>query len=254
MASGRAPTCRSRSDRRSTEPARPAAVQRVADSAAVRRAARAGALPVSALVVAAAFLGPAEPDRNLAPWALYVTFWVGLVPASLLLGQVWRYANPLRLLTRVWPACCRRPPARSSRGSGCGRPPSRSSSSCGSSWCCPLAPSRPSSAGSWWAGRSCTWRWPLASGRTGSPGATASRSAPPSSPGSRPGDGARTGGWCCATPSAARTRCRRPLGWPPWSSSCWGPPRSTGCRAPSSGRPAPARPATSSPAPWACSR
>jgi hypothetical protein len=39
----------------------------------------------------------AGPSRPL-PWALYVTFWVGLVPASLLLGPVWRAANPLRLL------------------------------------------------------------------------------------------------------------------------------------------------------------
>jgi hypothetical protein len=36
--------------------------------------------------------------RNLAPWAFFVTFWVGLVPASLLLGPVWRVLNPLRLV------------------------------------------------------------------------------------------------------------------------------------------------------------
>ena len=76
----------------------PAAVQRLLDSAAVRRAAQAAALAASLLVVAVAFLGPEQADRNLAPWALYVTFWVGLVPASLLAGPVWRYANPLRLL------------------------------------------------------------------------------------------------------------------------------------------------------------
>jgi hypothetical protein len=76
----------------------PAPAQRAVDSPAVRRGAQAVALAVAALVVAAAFLGPADPDRNLAPWALYVTLWVGLVPVSLLLGPVWRFANPLRLL------------------------------------------------------------------------------------------------------------------------------------------------------------
>ena len=86
----------------------PDAVARVVDSTAVRRTAQAGALALVLLVGAVAFLGPADPDRNLAPWALYVTFWVGLVPASLLLGPVWRFANPLRLvaagLSRVLPA------------------------------------------------------------------------------------------------------------------------------------------------------
>ncbi|MGH3915656.1 MAG: hypothetical protein ACRDTC_19950 [Pseudonocardiaceae bacterium] len=44
------------------------------------------------------FAGPAELGSNLAPWAFFITFWVGLVPASLLLGPVWRVLNPLRLL------------------------------------------------------------------------------------------------------------------------------------------------------------
>ena len=55
----------------------------------------------AALVATAALAGPGETERNLAPWALYVTFWVGLVPASLLLGPVWRVVNPLRLLHRA---------------------------------------------------------------------------------------------------------------------------------------------------------
>ena len=41
---------------------------------------------------------------------LYVTFWVGLVPASLLLGPVWRIANPLRLLHRGLRALLPPPP------------------------------------------------------------------------------------------------------------------------------------------------
>ncbi|MGH3938187.1 MAG: hypothetical protein ACRDTG_06065 [Pseudonocardiaceae bacterium] len=44
------------------------------------------------------FIGPDELGRNLAPWVFFVTFWVGLVPASLLLGPIWRVLNPLRLL------------------------------------------------------------------------------------------------------------------------------------------------------------
>ncbi|MCF6746298.1 hypothetical protein E9529_18880 [Blastococcus sp. KM273128] len=79
----------------------PAGVQRVLDGAPLRRGLQAAALAAAVLVVAAALLGPAETSRNLAPWVLYVTFWVGLVPASLLLGPVWRAANPLRLLHRL---------------------------------------------------------------------------------------------------------------------------------------------------------
>ncbi len=79
----------------------PAGLQRAADSPAVRRGLQAVALAVAGLVVAAALLGPEETSRNLAPWVLYVTFWVGLVPASLLAGPVWRVVNPLRLLSRL---------------------------------------------------------------------------------------------------------------------------------------------------------
>ena len=56
--------------------------------------------PSPCFVTVVAVAGPDETARNLAPWALYVTFWVGLVPASLLLGPVWRVVNPLRLLHR----------------------------------------------------------------------------------------------------------------------------------------------------------
>lgn len=48
-------------------------------------------------------LGPDDPDRNPAPGALYVLLWVGLVPASLLLGPVWRLVNPLRALHALHP-------------------------------------------------------------------------------------------------------------------------------------------------------
>ena len=78
----------------------PTGVQRLVDSPRLRRPLQALALAAAVLVVAVALAGPRETGRNLAPWALYVTFWVGLVPASLLLGPVWRVANPLRLLHR----------------------------------------------------------------------------------------------------------------------------------------------------------
>lgn len=58
------------------------------------------AVPLVALVllVVVAFVAPVDPQVNLVPWFVYVTFWVGLVPLSLLLGPVWRTLNPLRLL------------------------------------------------------------------------------------------------------------------------------------------------------------
>src|SRR4051812_32787919 len=76
----------------------PAWLQRFADSQGVRLALQALALLVAAFVLAAALAGPRDTSRNLAPWALYVTFWVGLVPASLLLGPVWRGGHPPRAL------------------------------------------------------------------------------------------------------------------------------------------------------------
>lgn len=62
---------------------------------------RAAVLVLAAAVVAVGFLGPQDPDVNPAPRALHVLFWVGLVPASLLLGPVWRVLDPLRLLHRL---------------------------------------------------------------------------------------------------------------------------------------------------------
>ncbi|MCW2742388.1 MAG: conserved rane protein of unknown function [Blastococcus sp.] len=78
----------------------PAPLARVIESPGVRHTLQAIALALALLVTAVAVAGPGETARNLAPWVLYVTFWVGLVPASLLLGPVWRAVNPLRLLHR----------------------------------------------------------------------------------------------------------------------------------------------------------
>ncbi|MFD5786416.1 hypothetical protein ACFWH1_07205 [Streptomyces sp. NPDC127037] len=76
----------------------PAAVQRAADARATRVTAHALGLAAALFVVLWLLLGPAGPDRNPAPGAVYVLLWVGLVPASLLLGPVWRPLNPLRTL------------------------------------------------------------------------------------------------------------------------------------------------------------
>ncbi|MFF2329319.1 MULTISPECIES: hypothetical protein [unclassified Streptomyces] len=76
----------------------PAAVQRLADARSSRIAARLLGSAAALFVTLHLLLGPDDPDRNPAPGTVYVLFWVGLVPASLLLGPVWRLFNPLRTL------------------------------------------------------------------------------------------------------------------------------------------------------------
>lgn len=76
----------------------PLAVQRGVDSTAVRLVLQLVTLLALVLVVTVGLAGPDSTTLNLAPWVFYITFWVGLVPASLLLGPVWRALNPLRLL------------------------------------------------------------------------------------------------------------------------------------------------------------
>jgi hypothetical protein len=79
----------------------PAGLQRVLDGGTLPRVLQAAVLAAAVLVVVVAFAGPDDTPHNLAPWVFFVTFWVGLVPASLLLGPIWRVVNPLRLLHRV---------------------------------------------------------------------------------------------------------------------------------------------------------
>ncbi|GII79977.1 hypothetical protein Sru01_49590 [Sphaerisporangium rufum] len=57
------------------------------------------------------------PDRAANPTAgvLYVLFWVGLIPLSLLFGPVWRALNPLRTLHLLACAALRRDPRRGVR-------------------------------------------------------------------------------------------------------------------------------------------
>ncbi|MEO6204652.1 MAG: hypothetical protein ABIO67_04620 [Mycobacteriales bacterium] len=79
----------------------PRVVQAVVASPVMQNAVQAVTLLLGVLVLAVALAGPSDDANNLGPWVLYVTFWVGLIPASLLLGPVWRYANPLRLVHRL---------------------------------------------------------------------------------------------------------------------------------------------------------
>lgn len=74
----------------------PSALQRLADARPTRIALRALGLAAALYVTLNLLLGPDDPDRNPGPGAVYVLLWVGLVPASLLLGPVWRLLNPLR--------------------------------------------------------------------------------------------------------------------------------------------------------------
>jgi hypothetical protein len=90
----------------------PTVVQRLVDSPVLRWVLRLVVLAVTLLVVAVALLGPRNANVNLAPYALYVTFWVGLVPASLLLGPVWRAVNPLRTLHAGLSRITGEPPAK----------------------------------------------------------------------------------------------------------------------------------------------
>ncbi|MEV7727828.1 hypothetical protein AB0P15_24235 [Streptomyces sp. NPDC087917] len=96
----------------------PAGIQRVADAPATRTALRGLGLAAALAVLLHLLLGPDDPARNPAPGAVYVLLWVGLVPASLLLGPVWRLLNPLRALHRLLRGLRRRPPD----PAGTGRP------------------------------------------------------------------------------------------------------------------------------------
>ncbi|WP_326631533.1 hypothetical protein OG808_33860 [Streptomyces sp. NBC_01761] len=74
------------------------ALQRLADARPTRVVARVVGLAAALFVLLHLLLGPNGPERNPAAGTVYVLLWVGLVPASLLLGPVWRLLNPLRTL------------------------------------------------------------------------------------------------------------------------------------------------------------
>lgn len=79
----------------------PMPLTRLVDSRAFRNTLRGFGLLVTAYVAVAAFGGP---DLRVNPTfgAVYVLLWVGLVPASLVFGPVWRLLNPLRTLHQIF--------------------------------------------------------------------------------------------------------------------------------------------------------
>lgn len=74
----------------------PALLRKAIDSRLACLALRVCGVLALLVTLAVALAGPDDPAENPAPTWVYVWFWVGLVPASLLLGPVWRRLNPLR--------------------------------------------------------------------------------------------------------------------------------------------------------------
>ncbi|MGH3647717.1 MAG: hypothetical protein ACRDTM_11165 [Micromonosporaceae bacterium] len=76
----------------------PGWLQSTGDAPATRIALRTLGLALLAITLATAWFGTDTLANNPAPTWLYVWFWVGLVPASVLFGPVWRLLNPLRTI------------------------------------------------------------------------------------------------------------------------------------------------------------
>ncbi|MGN6246133.1 MAG: hypothetical protein ACTHQ3_20985 [Motilibacteraceae bacterium] len=72
-------------------------LERFADAPATRVALRVLGLMLTGYWLVGLVLGP-DLATNPSAGVVYVLFWVGLVPASLLFGPVWRLLNPLRTL------------------------------------------------------------------------------------------------------------------------------------------------------------
>lgn len=84
---------------RTTTP--PADLPLLADRSIPATAARVLAALLLFGLLVPALLGPPDVGSNPAPRLLFTLAWAGLVPASLLLGPVWRTASPLRALSRL---------------------------------------------------------------------------------------------------------------------------------------------------------
>ena len=87
----------------------PAGVARIVDASATRGLLRGLGLLAAAYAMVALWGGQDSPENPFFGM-FYVLLWVGLVPASLLLGPVWRAISPFHLLVplapreRAWPA------------------------------------------------------------------------------------------------------------------------------------------------------
>ena len=83
-------------------------VPRVLASKPVEIAAGAIGALLLAAVIWAGFFGVQSAAANLAPTLIYVVFWLGFVPASVLFGDVFRAFNPWRAIGRAFAAVARR--------------------------------------------------------------------------------------------------------------------------------------------------
>ncbi|HEY6421873.1 MAG TPA: hypothetical protein VIY28_01230 [Pseudonocardiaceae bacterium] len=86
----------------------PLPIQRFVDSTGLRWLLRLLGLLATAYVLAATLLAP-DDGTNPLPYTVYVLFWVGIVPLSLLFGPVWRLINPLRTIHVLLAAITRVP-------------------------------------------------------------------------------------------------------------------------------------------------
>jgi len=84
------------------EPGRPLPpiLQSVLDAPITRALLSAVGLALFGVTLVVGVMGASNGSANPAPTWLYVWFWVGLVPASLLLGPVYKVLNPLRAISR----------------------------------------------------------------------------------------------------------------------------------------------------------
>ena len=79
----------------------PAGVSRLLTAPALEVAGGAIGVALLGLVVYAGLFGVDSTSANIAPTLVYVVFWLGLVPVSLLLGDVFRVLNPWRAIGRA---------------------------------------------------------------------------------------------------------------------------------------------------------
>ncbi|MGB8960500.1 MAG: hypothetical protein WCC38_00890 [Pseudonocardiaceae bacterium] len=92
----------------------PGSIERFLDSSGLRWLLRLLGLAGTAYVVVVALLAPGD-DLNPLPYVVYVLFWVGLVPVSVVFGPVWRLVNPLRTIHLALAAVSRVPADRGLR-------------------------------------------------------------------------------------------------------------------------------------------
>ena len=79
----------------------PSAIERAAFSPITLWVGRIAVLAAFILVFAAAAFGSTRLNNNVAPVAIFVCWWIGLVPFTVLLGNAWRHINPWLTLARI---------------------------------------------------------------------------------------------------------------------------------------------------------